>query len=82
MRYAASLSKRRLAVVCLLVVVSAWGLHAQVSYERLRRAAVYAALSVRTATGAASAPTLYELDRALVEFPPSTLQPASAKEAS
>ena len=50
--------------------------------ERLRRAAVYATLSVQTATGAASAPTLYELERALAELPPSTVQPASAKEAS
>jgi sugar/nucleoside kinase (ribokinase family) len=50
--------------------------------ERLRRAAVYAALSVRTATGAASAPTLHELERALAELDPATVQPASAKEGS
>jgi sugar/nucleoside kinase (ribokinase family) len=50
--------------------------------ERLRRAAVYAALSVRTATGAASAPTLHELELALAGLPPATVQPASAKEAS
>jgi sugar/nucleoside kinase (ribokinase family) len=36
--------------------------------ERLRRAAVYAALSVRTATAAASAPTRDELERALAEL--------------
>jgi sugar/nucleoside kinase (ribokinase family) len=38
--------------------------------ERLRRAAVYAALSVRTATGAGSAATLDELERALAELDP------------
>jgi sugar/nucleoside kinase (ribokinase family) len=50
--------------------------------ERLRRAAVYAALSVRTATGAGSAATLHELERALAELDPATLQSASAKEGS
>jgi sugar/nucleoside kinase (ribokinase family) len=48
--------------------------------ERLRRAAVYAALSVRTATGAGSAATLQELERALAELHPAIVQPASAKE--
>jgi sugar/nucleoside kinase (ribokinase family) len=38
--------------------------------ERLRRAAVYAALSVRTATAAAGAPTRDELERALAELDP------------
>jgi ribokinase len=48
--------------------------------ERLRRAVCYAALSVRTATGAGSAATLDELERALAEFDPATVQTASAKE--
>jgi ribokinase len=47
--------------------------------ERLRRAAVYAALSVRTATGAGSAATFDELERAL-ELDPAIVQPVSAKE--
>jgi sugar/nucleoside kinase (ribokinase family) len=50
--------------------------------ERLRRAVVYATLSVRTATGAGSAATLRELERALAELSPATVTPASAKEAS
>jgi ribokinase len=41
--------------------------------ERLRRAAVYAALSVRTATGARSAATLDELERNLVELDPTIM---------
>jgi ribokinase len=41
--------------------------------ERLRRAVVYAALSVRTATGARSAATLDELDRNLVELDPAIM---------
>jgi sugar/nucleoside kinase (ribokinase family) len=49
--------------------------------ERLRRAAVYAALSVRTATGAGGAATHHELERALAELDPAIFQPASAKEA-
>jgi len=48
--------------------------------ERLRRAVVYAALSVRTATGAASAATLDELERAVAELDPAIVQTASAKE--
>jgi ribokinase len=48
--------------------------------ERLRRAVVYAALSVRTATGAAGAATLDELERALAELDPAIVQSASAKE--
>jgi sugar/nucleoside kinase (ribokinase family) len=43
-------------------------------HERLRRAAVYAALSVRAATGAASAPTRVELERALAELDPATVR--------
>jgi sugar/nucleoside kinase (ribokinase family) len=38
--------------------------------ERLQRAVVYAALSVRKATGAMSAATLDELEHALLEFDP------------
>jgi ribokinase len=49
--------------------------------ERLRRAVVYAALSVRTATGAGSAATHQELERALAELHPVIVQPASSKEA-
>lgn len=41
--------------------------------ERLRRAAVYATLSVRTATGARSAATLDELDRGLSELDPAIM---------
>lgn len=41
--------------------------------ERLRRAAVYAALSVRTATGARSAATLDELERSLAELDPAIM---------
>jgi sugar/nucleoside kinase (ribokinase family) len=41
--------------------------------ERLRRAAVYAALSVRTATGAGSAATLQELERAIAELDPAIM---------
>src|SRR4051794_12694064 len=48
--------------------------------ERLQRAVVYSALSVRTATGAMSAATLDELDRALAELNPVS-QSVSAKEA-
>jgi sugar/nucleoside kinase (ribokinase family) len=42
--------------------------------ERLRWAAVYAALSVRTATGAASAATRDELERAIAELGPAIVQ--------
>jgi sugar/nucleoside kinase (ribokinase family) len=48
--------------------------------ERLRRATVYAALSVRTATAAASAATRDELERALAELGPSIVQMETAKE--
>ena len=41
--------------------------------ERLRRAAVYAALSVRTVTGARSAATLDELERNLAELDPAIM---------
>jgi sugar/nucleoside kinase (ribokinase family) len=41
--------------------------------ERLRRAAVYAALSVRTATGARSAATLEELEQNLAELDPAIM---------
>jgi sugar/nucleoside kinase (ribokinase family) len=41
--------------------------------ERLRRAAVYAALSVRTATGTRSAATLDELERAVAELDPAIM---------
>jgi sugar/nucleoside kinase (ribokinase family) len=42
--------------------------------ERLRWAAVYAALSVRTATGAASAATRNELEQAVAELDPAIVQ--------
>ena len=58
-----------------------WGdLHGLPLGERLRRAVVYATLSVRTATGAASAATLEELERAIAELDPETLQEQTAKE--
>ena len=41
--------------------------------ERLRRGVLYAALSVRTATGAGSAATLDELERALAELDPAIM---------
>ena len=67
----------------LLVAAYIWGdLGGLPLAERLRRAVVYAALSVRTATGAASAATLAELDRALAELDPVTVQTASAKESA
>jgi len=50
--------------------------------ERLRRAVLYATLSVRTATGAASAATLDELDRVVAELQPAIVQTASAKESA
>jgi sugar/nucleoside kinase (ribokinase family) len=49
-------------------------------HERVRRAVVYAALSVRTATGAASAATLGELESALAELDPAIVHEQSAKE--
>ncbi|MFL5936287.1 MAG: carbohydrate kinase family protein [Gaiellaceae bacterium] len=48
--------------------------------ERLRRAVVYSALSVQTATGAAGAATYDELERARAELDPAIMQTASAKE--
>ncbi|MDQ3857152.1 MAG: PfkB family carbohydrate kinase [Actinomycetota bacterium] len=48
--------------------------------ERIRRAVVYAALSVRTATGAAGAATLAELEAALAELDPTIVHEQSAKE--
>jgi sugar/nucleoside kinase (ribokinase family) len=55
-------------------------LHGLPLAERVRRAVLYATLSVRTATGAASASTLEELERALAELDPVTVQPPPAKE--
>jgi ribokinase len=48
--------------------------------ERLWRAVVYAALSVRAATGVAGAATRDELERALAELDPAIMQTGSAKE--
>jgi ribokinase len=48
--------------------------------ERLRRAVVYAALSVQAATGVAGAATRDELERALDELDPAKVQTASVKE--
>ena len=65
----------------LLVAAYVWGdLEGLPLVERLRRAVVYAALSVRAATGAAGAATLDELERALAELDPAIMQTASAKE--
>jgi sugar/nucleoside kinase (ribokinase family) len=65
----------------LLVAAYVWGdLGGLPLGERLRRAVVYAALSVRAPTGAAGAATLCELQRALAELEPATMQTASAKE--
>jgi sugar/nucleoside kinase (ribokinase family) len=50
--------------------------------ERLRRAAVYATLSVRSATGAAGAVTLDELERVLAELDPAIVPTASTKESA
>jgi sugar/nucleoside kinase (ribokinase family) len=67
----------------LLVAAYVWGdLGGLPLAERLRRAVVYAALSVRTATGAAGAATLDELERALAELDPAKVQTASAKESA
>jgi sugar/nucleoside kinase (ribokinase family) len=58
----------------LFVAAYVWGdLQRLPLRERLRRAAVYAALSVRTATGARSAATLDELERGLRELDPATI---------
>jgi sugar/nucleoside kinase (ribokinase family) len=48
--------------------------------ERLQRAAVYASLSVRTATGAASAPTRGELERAIAQLETAIVHESTAKE--
>ena len=70
----------------LLAAAYVWGdLEGLPLDERLRRAVVYAALSVRTATGAASAATIDELERALAELGSTVakgaiVQTASAKE--
>jgi sugar/nucleoside kinase (ribokinase family) len=65
----------------LLAAAYVWGdLQGLPLEERLRRAVVYAALSVRTATGAEGAPRVDELDRALSELDPVTVETASAKE--
>jgi sugar/nucleoside kinase (ribokinase family) len=67
----------------LLVAAFVWGeLGGLPLEERLRRAVVYATLSVRTATAAAGAATLDELERALVELDPAIVQTASAKESA
>jgi sugar/nucleoside kinase (ribokinase family) len=67
----------------LLVAAYVWGDLGRLPLaERLRRAVVYAALSVRTATGAAGAATLDELERALAELDPAKVQTASAKESA
>jgi len=64
----------------LLTAAYVWGdLEGRPLAERLRRAVVYAALSVRTATGAGSAPTLDELERALAG---AIVQESTAKEHS
>jgi sugar/nucleoside kinase (ribokinase family) len=58
----------------LFMAAYVWGDLAGLSLEeRLRRAAVYAALSVRTATGAGSAATLDELERGLAELDPAIM---------
>jgi len=65
----------------LLVAAYVWGdLGGLPLEERLRRAVVYAALSVQSATGAGSAATLDELERALAELDRTIVQSASAKE--
>jgi sugar/nucleoside kinase (ribokinase family) len=58
----------------LFVAAYVWGdLEGLPLHERLRRAATYAALSVRTATGTGSAATLDELERALSELDPAMM---------
>jgi sugar/nucleoside kinase (ribokinase family) len=65
----------------LLAAAYVWGdLGGLPLVERLRRAVVYSALSVRAATGAAGAATSDELARALAELDPAIMQTASAKE--
>jgi sugar/nucleoside kinase (ribokinase family) len=59
----------------LFVAAYVWGDLAGLPLEeRVRRAAVYAALSVRTVTGAGSAATLDELERTLAELDPAIVQ--------
>jgi sugar/nucleoside kinase (ribokinase family) len=65
----------------LLAAAYVWGdLEGLPLVERLRRAVVYSALSVRAATGVAGAVTRDELERALAELDPANMQTASAKE--
>jgi sugar/nucleoside kinase (ribokinase family) len=65
----------------LLAAAYVWGdLEGLPLVERLRRAVVYSALSVRAATGVAGAVTSDELERALAELDPANMQTASAKE--
>jgi sugar/nucleoside kinase (ribokinase family) len=65
----------------LLAAAYVWGdLKGLPLVERLRRAVVYSALSVRAATGVAGAVTCDELERALAELDPAIMQTASAKE--
>jgi len=65
----------------LLAAAYVWGdLEGLPLDERLRQAVVYAALSVRAATGVAGAATRNELERALAELDPAIMQTASAKE--
>jgi sugar/nucleoside kinase (ribokinase family) len=65
----------------LLAAAYVWGdLEGLPLVERLRRAVVYSALSVRAATGVAGAATYDELERALAELDPAIMQTASVKE--
>jgi sugar/nucleoside kinase (ribokinase family) len=65
----------------LLVAAYVWGdLEGLPLVERLRRAVVYSALSVRAATGVAGAATRNELERALGELDPAIMETASVKE--
>jgi sugar/nucleoside kinase (ribokinase family) len=65
----------------LLTAAYVWGdLEKRPLAERLRRAVVYAALSVRSATGAGSAATREELECALSELEGAIVQESSVKE--
>jgi ribokinase len=65
----------------LLVAAYVWGdLEGLPLVERLRRAVVYSALSVRAATGVAGAATRNELELALAELDPAIMETASVKE--
>jgi sugar/nucleoside kinase (ribokinase family) len=67
----------------LLTAAYVWGdLQDQPLGERLRRAVVYAALSVRSATGAGSAATLEELEQALAELEGEIVEESSVKEST